>query len=60
MHGAAVDGGTTGIAATTNGSGVLALTGLSIAAGDYFLQVGLPDNDTSSDHVYPASFVAES
>lgn len=59
--GAAVDGGTDGIAATTSASGeITTLTGLTIAAGDRFLQIGLPGGDTSSDHVYPASFVAES
>ena len=57
--GAAVDGGTAGIAATTDSQGLLSLTSLTIPAGSYFLQVGLPDDDLTSDHVYPATFIAE-
>lgn len=52
---AAVDGGTTGLSLTTNGSGVLSVTGLSIAAGNGWLTIKDPTDDNNC-HNYPVTF----
>lgn len=57
LHGAAVDGGTDGLEFTANGSGVFAITGLTIAAGAGFLTT-LDDLDSTFSVNLPVTFVA--
>lgn len=58
-YGAAVDGGTGGLSATCNSSGVFTFSGLSIDAGAGFLTVKNPADNTYSAN-YPVTFVAGS
>jgi hypothetical protein len=55
LSGAAVDGGSGGLNVTTDGSGNLALTGLTIAAGAGFVTVSHP-SDPLNSHNYPVTF----
>lgn len=56
LQAVATDGGAGGLDFTTNGSGVLAVTGLSIAAGAGWLTV-TEENDNNNSHNYPVTFV---
>lgn len=55
LSAAAADGGSTGLALTTNGSGVLSVTNLSIAAGSGWLTIR-DDTDDNNCHNYPVTF----
>lgn len=55
LSAAAADGGTNGLALTTNGSGVLSVTNLTIAGGAGWLTVK-DDTDDNNCHNYPVTF----
>jgi hypothetical protein len=54
VGGPAIDGGTNGLTVTTNGSGVLNVTGLSIVVGNRILTVQDPA-DPNNSHNYPVT-----
>lgn len=56
INGAAIDGGSSGLAVTCNSSGVFALTGLSVPAGAGFLSWAAP-GDAMTHHTVPVTFV---